>query len=99
MSSSTLFKASFPIPNQELAVWAFACQFDSWLACEDELEHLRDGGRIVGRLVERPARGDLLLEIGDALLLLVELLGDGLRQRDIGDSHVTPPAGVTGRTG
>ena len=44
-------------------------------------------------------RRELLLEIGNALFLLIELLGDGLRQRDIGDSHVTPPGGATGTIG
>ena len=43
------------MPSQDVAVWAFACQFDSWLACEDSWSTwVTAAGLSDGLLSDRP---------------------------------------------
>ena len=55
MSSRTLFNALFPMPSHDVAVWALACQLDSWLACEDSWSTcVTAAGLSDGLLSDRP---------------------------------------------
>src|SRR5277367_4805484 len=55
MSSRTQFKALLPMPSHDEAVWALACQLESWLACDDSCSTcVTAAGLSDGLLSDRP---------------------------------------------